>query len=404
MSFSKIKTLLLYAQYSTSLSYYDDWKDAFTSSEYFEVKEINICDLNNVDVVRKSIRNYDFIVILHSAIGDSLEFIIPYGEVLRLRVCKLLSFVANEVNLPLPSSMRLKIDFLDKIKAEFIATQLPRDAGIWLYEDCKAAKVVAVPHALNPSVFKPVIPQKNRKIDIGVRSHKYMPYLGDNERNELFDFFINFRFSPPLQIDLNLKDRFNRTNWADFLNSAKGTLSNEAGSYYLEKDDKTVNEISAYVTKNFNNTNPNLKVVNEKSIMFKMRALAPRSWREWYKKFFGYANTSELPDFMSKEINELFFKNYPKPKIYTKAISSRHFDAIGTKTLQIMFPGKYNDILVEDVHYLSLKKDFSNINEVVEKFRDTEFREKMTTVAFEYVMLHHTYRNRMDQIKSVYTS
>ena len=55
---------------------------------------------------------------------------------------------------------------------------------------------------------------------------------------------------------------------------------------------------------------------------------------------------------------ERFYKSYfdslTKPSIYFKCISSRNFDAIGTKTAQILLEGKYNKYWNREWHDFSL--------------------------------------------------
>ena len=76
-------------------------------------------------------------------------------------------------------------------------------------------------------------------------------------------------------------------------------------------------------------------------------------------------------------------------------MSSRHFDAIGTETCQILFPGRYNDLLVADEHYLRLETDFSNIDDVLGRFRDESYRVQMARQTREWALEHHTHRHRV---------
>src|SRR3989304_627229 len=132
MTFSRIKTLVLFAQYTDKLSYYDDWRDAFTSSPEFECTAVNAFTNKHRSILKRTIGNYDLIVLLHSVVGDSLRYIKPYKDILQGRRGKLLTFVGNEVNIPgLP--MKEKIAFIQDIQADFIGTQLPLEAGQWLY-------------------------------------------------------------------------------------------------------------------------------------------------------------------------------------------------------------------------------------------------------------------------------
>ena len=81
--------------------------------------------------------------------------------------------------------------------------------------------------------------------------------------------------------------------------------------------------------------------------------------------------------------------------MYGKCISSRHFEAIGTKTCQIMFHGRFNDILEADQHYLALNQDFSNLEDVLVRFLDPTHRRAIVEEAYTYVMDTHTYAHRM---------
>lgn len=72
-------------------------------------------------------------------------------------------------------------------------------------------------------------------------------------------------------------------------------------------------------------------------------------------------------------------------------ISPRHFEAAATKTVQILFEGEYSGIFRPYEHYIPLKKDFSNIDEVLNLLSDTRFRIDVTTRAFEEIIMNETY-------------
>lgn len=56
------------------------------------------------------------------------------------------------------------------------------------------------------------------------------------------------------------------------------------------------------------------------------------------------------------------------------AISPRHLEACITGTAQVLTDGEYNGVLQPDVHYLPLRKDLSNIDEVVSRLGDEQLR------------------------------
>ena len=67
-----------------------------------------------------------------------------------------------------------------------------------------------------------------------------------------------------------------------------------------------------------------------------------------------------------------------------------------------MLEGRYNDILVPNEHYLEIKKDYSNVKEEIEKFRDSSFIEKMATSTLEYVLDLHQHKHRLNKIKELF--
>ena len=99
-----------------------------------------------------------------------------------------------------------------------------------------------------------------------------------------------------------------------------------------------------------------------------------------------------------------FLQDVPRPQFYGKCVSSRHFDAAGTKTCQIMFRGRFNDIFNANEHYLALEPDFSNIDDVLATFRDPVRRQRVTDAAYDLVRTKHTYGQRMQQIYDLFAA
>ena len=83
----------------------------------------------------------------------------------------------------------------------------------------------------------------------------------------------------------------------------------------------------------------------------------------------------------------------PNENIPMNQISPKLFEAISLKTALILFEGSYSGILVPDLHYISLKKDFSNISEVVCKLQDDAFIQTLTERAYHDVVesKHYSY-------------
>ena len=90
-----------------------------------------------------------------------------------------------------------------------------------------------------------------------------------------------------------------------------------------------------------------------------------------------------------------FFAGRPCCPVYSKCISSRHFDAAGTGTCQILLRGRYNDILAADEHYIALDPDLANVDEAIARFRDPIERRRIAGAAYSLANERHTYRHRI---------
>lgn len=68
-------------------------------------------------------------------------------------------------------------------------------------------------------------------------------------------------------------------------------------------------------------------------------------------------------------------------------ISPRHLEAAYTRTMQVLFEGRYNDLLHPWKHYVPLKKDFSNFKEVEAAIQDPSTHQSLTENAFHDLIL-----------------
>ena len=56
-----------------------------------------------------------------------------------------------------------------------------------------------------------------------------------------------------------------------------------------------------------------------------------------------------------------------------------------------MYEGNYKGILKKDVHYISLKKDYSNIEEVINKIKDDDYLQNMANTAYKDIVESEKY-------------
>jgi hypothetical protein len=391
MQESRIRALILLLAYGHRVSYYDDWLDAFVGSGHFLTETGNIIDLEPAVLARR-IEEFDAVILLHGCNADTLEFLEPLVPVLADRKrARLLSFVGNEYNSPY-LSMQQRNDMLRRARTDIIATQLLAEAGEHLYAGT-GARVISVPHALNPAVFFPREGPRHARIDIGVKGYKYPPWLGDDERNRFLDHFRSNVGGYGLNCDIGVDERVGRDEWAEFLRACNGTISTEVGSWYISPSDDLIDRVYEYLKSRrgrfvIGNESPIRRMARH--LPMPVKSVLWRVLKTGVVKF-EVLQDSDVP---FAELEELFFPASARAPVYGKAISSRHFDAIGVKTCQIMLRGRYNDILEADKHYIGVDHDYANLDEAVRRFKDAGERDAITGCAFEHVMAAHTYAHR----------
>ena len=96
------------------------------------------------------------------------------------------------------------------------------------------------------------------------------------------------------------------------------------------------------------------------------------------------AYLAEHPEASFEEVWSRFFRDYANP-LPGRVLSGRNVEAAGTKTVQILLEGAYGGYLQPDVHYIPVRKDFSNLREAIGKFRDESVRNHVRENAFQVV-------------------
>jgi hypothetical protein len=84
------------------------------------------------------------------------------------------------------------------------------------------------------------------------------------------------------------------------------------------------------------------------------------------------------------------------------AISPRHLEACAAEACQILTEGHYNGILKAGTHYIAVKRDFSNVAEVLEMVRSGAGREEMVARAHRDIVEsgNFTYRKFVELVLS----
>lgn len=207
-----------------------------------------------------------------------------------------------------------------------------------------------VDHNISHTIDRLKLEKLPRDIDIGYRAAHNPPWLGRHGKlkMDVADVMKKASDEKGLLTDIKMvrddndyKDLFHGLDWYRFLLRCKACIGVEGGSSVFDDKGEIYQRSKAYVKQH------------------------PKSSFE----------EIEANCFPGLDGNLSLF-----------AISPRHFEACATKTCQILVEGKYSGILKPGVHYLELKKDFSNVDEVLELVKREEVREEITDRAYRDII------------------
>lgn len=185
----------------------------------------------------------------------------------------------------------------------------------------------------------------DRPIDVGYRSWDAHPWLG---RHGLLkrEIGLAFKESSPkyglvADISSDYRDAFLGDSWFDFLLQCKYTIGVEGGSSLLDRDGSITKRTRAYLI------------------------------------------THDKPTF--EEVEAAVFPNSDGNFNY-RLLGPRHLEAVMTRTCQVLIEGNYGDVLEPGKHYIELKRDFSNLDEVLEIMREDTLRAEIVERAYQDVV------------------
>ena len=389
------KAVLGYVDYGQPSSYLADWLDGFHSLRALQARSFNLARVSQrKKFIRESV-DAELIVVLHSALMDNAEFLTPVSSALQSRSGKLVVFVGNEYNVPW-APMGDKIAWIRSVGADIVATQLLQSSGDWLYQET-GARILSLPHALNPGAFYPDRTKQSVRVFLGTITFPYPLYLGDNSRMTTLDRISAGARRKSLSVDVRTDRRLDRAAWAAFLRKCQWTVATEAGANCVDRDDKR-----AFAIRDFVASHRRSRVYRPDGRLRSILRRLPWSWKETIARAgrrIGVEHEShEHSSELYEEVIRRFFIDWPNPAVLGKCVSARHFDAIGTETPQILLQGRYNDILLPNVHYLSLKSDFSNIEETLDAALDPRNSARIVAATSDLVSSGHTIEDRLNHL------
>jgi hypothetical protein len=355
-----IQALLLHActADNSTFSYQRAWPRHFTAHPAFACTAVNVADRSVGGRARLewACRSYrgDLVILLHSVFSNALmlpeRLLAPLS---RLRPPKVY-FIGNEYKL-----MPEKMAFCDQLGVSLLVSQSLSPEVHELYRRRLSCDVTGVPNTgLDPAMFFPEGDPDSRPIDLGYRAADAPVYLGHRERRDIAEFFAASaaRYGVTVDISLDPADRLEESGWAAFLNRCKGQLGSEAGGDYFDLDDRTRQMVGGYFA-----------------------AHPTASFEEMAKQCFPP----------------------PHEHVPLRILSGRHVEAAGTRTAQVLIEGRYDGIFVAGQHYIPVKRDFSDADEAMRKYKDRACRAEVAERAYALVRERMTYDRLIDRVSEV---
>lgn len=372
-----------------------DWLEGFQTAPMFTVTAANLFSGTGRNQFTAALGEADIVVLLHSCLMDSLDYVRAITAPLKDRRVKLVAFVGNEYNNPW-APISQKIAWLQEVGADLVVTQLVQESGDWLYQQV-GGRVLSLPHALNPNAFPMGPDTASRKRHIGTLSHAYPLFLGENLRQRAFDRVRSGATARGWSVEISTSRRLGRQQWAAFLRQSQCTLATEAGAALVDRSDQLAFDIQDFLTAHRGN-----RIYRPNSRFRALTRRVPWPAKEAIYRVvsrFGLRHESlEFDDDIFNEVLRRFFAGRQHAGVTGKCISARHMDAAGSGTVQILTDGFYNGILRPGEHYIALRADMSNLDAVLDQAEDPILRRHIADAAYTLAMEHHTISHRLERL------
>ena len=348
-----INVLLIYSKHPgifVNASTINDHINAF--AEFADPNKFHVHKLNLITSSLSNLKlsNFDVIIIHYSLVIKDSNYL-PPGFRLKLQEfnCLKILFIQDEyrfINDTMHTINALGIDIL--------YTCVPTQEIHKVYSEQSVPGVLTtntltgyVPHNLKKS---PNIDYHSRQYDVSYRAREIPAWLGQLGREKILiaDSFPKAVQYKNLRLNINCSEhgRVYGQKWLDLLLSSKAALGTESGASVFDFNGTIQSNVEAHVLK--------------------------------------HPNTS------FDELKSLYFKD-EEGKIYLNQISPRCFEYASCRTMMILFEGQYSNILKPWIHFVPLKKNFSNINDVIEILKNEESWKTITNNAYNDLILSNQY-------------
>lgn len=196
-------------------------------------------------------------------------------------------------------------------------------------------------------------PFNERSVDFGYRARdlSFVMGKGAQEKTNIAIKFAELCVGKKYKLDLSSSEnsRLHGDEWYRFVANCKAMLGVEAGVSIFDINGEAFAECKSYL-----NVNPGC------------------TFEEIYN---AVLRKYELSD----------------ENVYYRTISPRVFEAAAFKVCMVMFEGSYSGLLQPYIHYIPLRKNFSNIEEVFDTFNNLDRCKSITENAYSHLIKKNVY-------------
>jgi len=183
------------------------------------------------------------------------------------------------------------------------------------------------------------VPRERRTVDVGYRGRPLPAYLGHGamEKHEIGVRFGELARGSGLRLDLAAgeHDRLYGDAWYRFMANCRCMLGVESGVSAFDLEDEVLDEY-----------------------------------------------TRRRQQGLDVGLDDLQTLARWEDAVYYRTISPRHFEAAALRVTQVLFEGRYSGVMEPMVHYIPLRKDFSNLDEVLSLIRDDDVCRELAENAY----------------------
>ena len=246
-----------------------------------------------------------------------------------------------------------RVEYLEKNPFDMIVTICSSDMIEKFYPSEKLPNIsfltYMTAYVKESNRYLPYHDIRNRKIDVGYRGWEWPPNHGRllYEKTQIGREFKIYADKRRIVTDISgaRSDLITGDDWYEFLGDCKAVLGVESGVSVVDIDGTIEAGLNKFLKK--------------------------------HRK----ATDEEILDYLSE------YENGPQ----YRAIAPRHLEAAACFTVQVMYEGDFQGIFKKNEHYICLNRDFSNVNEVIDRILDDNERKRITENAYRDIIMNDNY-------------